>query len=129
MLYEVITVMMDSGNRLPSSHWRVGVNGVALSSGVDRAPFLPTAALALNNGAALWESNVALPRGATELERVSDVVGPLAMDDKRICAAAYQGRVACFDAERGNGIWARDVSALRGVDMDARMVYVADEKA
>lgn len=85
------------------------------------------AALALNNGAPLWESNVALPRGATELERIADVVGPLAMDDKRVCAATYQGRVACFDAVRGNGFWARDLSAMRGVDMDARMVYVADE--
>lgn len=84
-------------------------------------------ALALNNGAPLWESNVALPRGATELERIADVVGPLAMDDKRICAAAYQGRVACFDAIRGGGLWNREVSAMRGVDMDDRMVYVADE--
>jgi outer membrane protein assembly factor BamB len=85
-------------------------------------------ALALNNGAPLWESNVALPRGASELERVADVVGPLAMDDKRVCAAAFQGRVACFDAARGTGLWARDLSALRGVDMDDRMVYVADER-
>lgn len=84
-------------------------------------------ALALNNGAPLWESNVALPRGATELERIADVVGPLAMDDRQVCAAAFQGRIACFDAVRGNGLWARDVSALRGVDMDERMIYVADE--
>lgn len=85
-------------------------------------------ALALNNGAPLWESNVALPRGTSELERIADVVGPLATDGKRICAAAFQGRVACFDALRGNGLWARDVSALRGVDMDERMVYVADDR-
>lgn len=84
-------------------------------------------ALALNNGAPLWESSVALPRGASELERIADVVGPLAMDGKQVCAAAFQGRVACFDAARGNGLWARDVSALRGVGMDERMVYVADE--
>lgn len=85
-------------------------------------------ALALNNGAPLWEANVAMSRGTTELERIADVVGTLAMDDKRICAAAFQGRIACFDPIRGNGLWARDVSALRGVDMDERMVYVADER-
>ena len=84
-------------------------------------------ALVLNNGAPLWEANVALSRGTTELERIADVVGPLAMDEKQVCAAAYQGRVACFDPVRGNGLWARDISALRGVDMDGRMVYVADE--
>lgn len=84
-------------------------------------------ALALNNGAPLWESNVTLPRGTTELERIADVVGPMAMDDRQVCAAAYQGRVACFDRQRGNGLWAREVSAMRGVDMDGRMLYVADE--
>ena len=83
-------------------------------------------ALALNNGAPLWEGNLAVPRGTTELERIADVVGPLAMDDRRVCGAAYQGRVGCMDLARGGGLWAREVSALRGVDMDGRMVYVAD---
>jgi len=85
-------------------------------------------ALALNNGAPLWEVNVALPRGATELERIADVVGPLASDDRLICAAAFQGRVGCFDQITGNAAWVRDFSALRGAAMDARFVYAADER-
>jgi outer membrane protein assembly factor BamB len=84
-------------------------------------------ALALNNGAPLWEINVALPRGATELERIADVVGPLASDDRLVCAAAFQGRVGCFDQISGNSAWTRDFSALRGVAMDDRLVYTADE--
>ncbi len=84
-------------------------------------------ALSLVNGAPLWEANVALPRGATELERIADVVGPLAQDDREVCAAAYQGRIACIDRASGNGLWARDLSALRGVDMDARYVFAGDE--
>ncbi len=85
-------------------------------------------ALALNNGAPLWEANVALARGATELERIADVVGPLADDDRVICAAAFQGRVGCFDQISGNAAWVRDFSALRGVAMDERFVYTADEQ-
>jgi outer membrane protein assembly factor BamB len=50
------------------------------------------------------------------------------MDDKRVCASAFQGRVACFDAMRGGVLWTRDLSALGGVDLDERMVYVADER-
>lgn len=84
-------------------------------------------ALALNNGAPLWEVNVALPRGATELERIADVVGPLASDDRLICAAAFQGRVGCFDQISGNAAWVRDFSALRGAAMDARFIYASDE--
>jgi len=85
-------------------------------------------ALTLNNGAPQWEANVALPRGATELERIADVVGPIASDDRLVCAAAFQGRVGCFDQISGNAAWTRDFSALRGVTMDARLVYAADER-
>ena len=85
-------------------------------------------ALALNNGAPLWEANVALPRGATELERIADVVGPLAEDDRLICGAAFQGRVACFDRISGNAAWVRDLSARRGVSMSESHVFVADER-
>ncbi len=84
-------------------------------------------ALALNNGAAQWEVNVALPKGATDLERIADVAGPLGLDERSVCAVAYQGRVACFDRISGNTLWARDVSSLSGVDMDANWVFVADD--
>jgi len=84
-------------------------------------------ALALNNGAPQWEVNVALPRGATELERIADVAGTLALDDRLVCASAYQGRVACFDRTSGNALWTREFSGLGGVDMDQRLVYAVNE--
>lgn len=83
-------------------------------------------ALSLANGAPLWEANVALPRGATELERIADVTGALALNERQVCAAAYQGRVACFDRLSGQNQWSREVSALRGVAGDARQLYLAD---
>ncbi len=86
-------------------------------------------ALSLVNGAPLWESNIALPRGSTELERIADVVGPLAWDERQVCAAAYQGRIACVDRKTGNGTWARELSSLRGVDMDARYVFASDDQS
>lgn len=83
-------------------------------------------ALSLANGAPLWEANVALPRGATELERIADVTGALALNERQVCAAAYQGRVACFDRVSGQNLWNREVSALRGVAGDARLLYLVD---
>ena len=66
------------------------------------------AAIALANGALRWEATVALPKGATELERVADVIGEPAVQGREVCAAAYQGRVACFDArERPAALGAR----------------------
>ena len=86
-------------------------------------------ALALGNGSVGWEATVALPKGSTELERVADISSPPVLDGKQICAAAFQGRVACFDLLKGALLWARDISSVSGMAMDGRNVYVSDEKS
>ena len=86
------------------------------------------AALSLSNGGVRWEATVALPKGTTELERVVDVVGDPALQGREVCAASYQGRVGCYDAGTGQQIWAREISTLTGVSLDARYAYVSDEK-
>lgn len=85
-------------------------------------------ALALASGALRWEATVAAPRGATELERVTDVVGLPWVAEREACAAAYQGRIACFDLANGSPLWARAMSSATGLDADARLVFVCDEK-
>jgi outer membrane protein assembly factor BamB len=86
-------------------------------------------ALALGKGNIGWEAVVALPRGTTELERVADVTSLPVVDGKQVCAAAFQGRVACFDVFRGNLLWARDVSSVAGIAVDARYLYVTDDRS
>lgn len=85
------------------------------------------AAIALSNGGQRWETTVALPKGATELERVTDVVGEPVLAGREICAAAYQGRAGCFDSASGRPLWSREVSSLTGVSVDPRYAFVADE--
>lgn len=85
-------------------------------------------AVSLSNGAALWESTVALPRGSTELERIADVASDPVIAGNSICAVAYQGRVACFDSINGSQQWVRDVSSIAGLDIGSRYLYVSDEK-
>jgi outer membrane protein assembly factor BamB len=80
------------------------------------------------NGNVGWEATVATPKGASELERLIDVLGRPAFDSDRICATAYQGRVACFDMVRGTLLWSRDISSLTGPLLDNRFVYVTDDK-
>jgi outer membrane protein assembly factor BamB len=45
-----------------------------------------------------------------------------------VCAAAYRGRVACFEAATGRQLWAREMVSLSGVSLDAGYAYVADDK-
>ena len=86
------------------------------------------AAIGLANGNLRWEATVALPKGATELERVTDVVGEPATQGREVCTAAYQGRVGCYDMQNGNQLWTREMSTLTGVAFDARYAFVADDK-
>jgi outer membrane protein assembly factor BamB len=86
------------------------------------------AAISLANGTSRWEATVALPKGATELERVTDIVGDPSVQGREVCAAAFQGRVACYDAQNGNQLWSREMSTLTGVAFDARYAFVSDDK-
>jgi outer membrane protein assembly factor BamB len=86
-------------------------------------------ALSLANGGLGWEGTVAQPKGATELERVADITSAPVVDDRQVCAVAFQGRVACFDPAKGTLLWARDVSSVTGLTMDSRNVYVASDES
>jgi outer membrane protein assembly factor BamB len=85
-------------------------------------------AITLDQGRIGWEAPVAIPRGATELERVADVTGAPQVSDRNVCAATFQGRVACFETSNGNPIWSRDASSIAGLGADTSRVYVADDK-
>lgn len=85
-------------------------------------------AVDLANGALTWEGTVAIPKGVTELDRVADITSTPVIDGRQICAAAFQGRVACFDLGNGSQMWARDISSAAGLAIDKRYVYVSDDK-
>jgi outer membrane protein assembly factor BamB len=70
---------------------------------------------------------VAQPRGATELERIADVAGLPVFVGGNICAAAYQGKVACFEISTRNVIWSRDLSTSRSLAIDERNVYLVED--
>ena len=80
------------------------------------------------NGAADWDGTVAVPKGATELDRVADITSAPALAGRLICAVAFQGRVACFDLANGAIAWAREMSSSVGLTVDQRNLYVTDDK-
>lgn len=85
-------------------------------------------ALSAATGVPRWEAMIAEPRGATELERVADVSGMPVLSGRDVCAAAYQGRIACIDASNGSVRWAREFSAEVGPGIDQRYVFGSDER-
>lgn len=85
-------------------------------------------ALALSNGGPRWEVAVGDPRGTTELERIADLSGAPVVIGGDVCAVAYQGRIACFDAATGAARWAKELSSDVGLGVDERFIFAADER-
>jgi outer membrane protein assembly factor BamB len=84
-------------------------------------------ALDITNGIVGWEATVAVPKGATELERIADVTSAPLIDGHSVCATAFQGRTVCFDAVRGTSTWSRDVPSYAGMTQDANNFYLTDD--
>ncbi|MES2322544.1 MAG: outer membrane protein assembly factor BamB [Pseudomonadota bacterium] len=84
--------------------------------------------LNIATGAPRWEVAVGEARGATELERVTDIGGAPIVNGSDVCAVSYQGRVGCFDVATGTAKWTKDLSSDVGVAVDQRFVFAVDEK-
>ncbi len=104
--------------------------GVTVQCGVAYAGFAggKLVALKIADGSVLWEVSVSQPRGSTELERISDITSNPVADDEQVCAIAFQGRVACFDAAQGSPLWNRDISSDKGMMLLRKYLYLSDAK-
>ena len=81
----------------------------------------------INTGVTQWESMLSPPSGRSDLERLSDVDGTLAVVDRDVYAAGYHGRLAAVASESGQILWAREISTHVGVGVDLSNVYSLDE--
>ena len=84
-------------------------------------------AVNLRSGNVAWEVRVAIPQGTSEIERIVDIDGSMALQGTELYVASYQGRVAAIDTRSGRRLWQRNVSSVSGVGVGFGNVYVADD--
>jgi outer membrane protein assembly factor BamB len=84
-------------------------------------------ALDLLEGAALWEANVGVPRGRTDLERIVDIDGDLTVADGTLYVASFQGSLGAYDVATGQVQWTREISSYSGVAVGPDHVFVSDD--
>lgn len=77
-------------------------------------------------GAVRFDVNVGTPRGTNEVERLADLVGPLARADDEACVRAFQLSVACMELNRGSLRWTRPQAGRQAVAANERMVVGSD---
>ena len=86
-------------------------------------------AIGARDGMVQWEGTVAVSRGATDLERISDVVGSPQLQGPLLCGVTYQGRMSCFDlSQGGRPIWEQEISSATGMTTDNQQAYAANQR-
>ena len=125
----------DSGEKLWTYDSNVpvltirGTGTPILRNNVVYAGFANGRVVAFNSrtGGTLWEARVAISQGRSEIERIVDVDGTMALEGNELYAASYQGRVVAIDSTNGRKMWQRNVSSFSGVSQGFGNVYVTDE--
>lgn len=77
----------------------------------------------VNNGTPIWENYVAIPEGATDLDKLTDVAMRPVVNERNVCVASFNGKITCLDAISSNIIWAKKFSSSSGIVVDEQNVY------
>ncbi len=106
-----------------------GTSTPAVERGVVVAGFASgkVAALSTERGFVAWETNVAIPKGRSELERMVDIDSDPVIEGSAVYVTTFQGRLAVIDVQSGDPGWTRDMSSFAGLGVDFSQVYVTDE--
>lgn len=75
------------------------------------------------NGSIRWEAPIASPRGINDVERLVDLVGRVSRDGDNVCARAFQARIGCVNAARGNLLWTKPANGVQGIHGDDSVLF------
>lgn len=80
----------------------------------------------LHDGSVVWQEDLVVPTGRSELERLADVDGALAYYRGDVFAASWGGQLGAWSLKKGRSLWRADIASVSGVAADLRRVYVTD---
>jgi len=83
-------------------------------------------ALDLQSGELLWEQRVGTPEGRTQLERLADIDGPMAIAGLDIYAVSEHDRMASVALDSGRLLWVKEIGAYQGLELDRARMALTD---
>jgi outer membrane protein assembly factor BamB len=82
-------------------------------------------ALARNDGRMIWEQSVGVAEGRTDLERMIDVDGRIAVQRGDVFLAGYNSAAQALTSDGGRTLWTRDLSSVAGLAVGDDAVFVS----
>jgi outer membrane protein assembly factor BamB len=78
-----------------------------------------------DRGLAGYDQRVAVAQGTSDLERLVDIDGSMALVEGRLYLASFQGRLVAIDVNSGKMMWAEELSSVTGVGEGFGNIYAA----
>ena len=92
----------------------------------------PTGKLQVNlleTGILAWETVIATPTGATELERIVDLDTTPVLFGGTIYTVSYNGTLAAVELRSGRVIWKREYGSYRNLSIEGNSIFVVDNNS
>lgn len=86
------------------------------------------AALRVEDGSVLWEQRVSSGEGRSELERLVDIDGNMAVVATDLYVVTYRGRLAAMALESGRMMWVKEVASYTGLSVSRTNLAVSDRE-
>ncbi len=83
-------------------------------------------AIRVSDGAVGWNTQVAASEGRSELDRIADIDGNIAMVATDIYVASYKNRLGALASESGRLLWFKDIGTSSGISVDRTHLAVSD---
>lgn len=82
--------------------------------------------LDVSDGGLIWQQRVSVPEGRTELERLADIDGPMAIVGTDLFMVTRAGRMASLAVESGRILWVKDVASPSGLSLQRTQLASVD---
>lgn len=78
------------------------------------------------SGNVLWNKQISLPEGKTDVERMADISATPKMVDGVVYAASYQGKLLAFDLQTQDTLWSVDISTYNDFTLSDDAIFAGD---
>ncbi|WP_223787837.1 outer membrane protein assembly factor BamB [Marinicella meishanensis] len=87
------------------------------------------AALNILDGSVLWQQNVINSQGKTEIDRIADIDGDIAVVATDLYISSAADKTMSVATESGRALWSQNIGSVTGVTVSRRSLYLSDNQS